>query len=91
MPRLRHASPNWFRALRQLPGIGLKVLRRFQRIAHWGACRKTPVAEQNHHLEAKKLQEVGGCKVRELSSTYVFRGASNRWSDSRYSCREAVD
>ena len=27
--------------------IGVRTLRRFQRIAHWGACRKTPVGAQN--------------------------------------------
>jgi hypothetical protein len=33
-----------------------------------------PVAEQNHHLEAKKLQEVGDTKVQDLLSTYGFAG-----------------
>jgi hypothetical protein len=46
------------------------LLRRFQRIANWGACRKTPSAAQNHVLEAK---EGGFCKVRDLLSTYGFR------------------
>ena len=32
-----------------------KTLRHFQSIADWGACRKTPVAAENHHLEAKKV------------------------------------
>jgi hypothetical protein len=27
----------------------------FQSIAHRRACRKTPVAAENHHLEAKKV------------------------------------
>ena len=32
-----------------------KTPRHFQSIADWGACRKTPVAAENHHLEAKKV------------------------------------
>jgi hypothetical protein len=32
-----------------------KTLRHFQSIANWGACRKTPVVAENHHLEAKKV------------------------------------
>jgi hypothetical protein len=32
-----------------------KTLRHFQSIADWGACRKTPVAAENHHLEARKV------------------------------------
>jgi len=57
------------------------LLRRFQRIANWGACRKTPSAAQNHVLEAK---EGGFCKVQDLLSTYGFRSGSNRWSDTRH-------
>jgi hypothetical protein len=31
-----------------------ETLRHFQSIADWGACRKTPVAAENHHLEAQE-------------------------------------
>src|SRR5687768_5123335 len=31
-----------------------KTARHFQSIADWGACRKTPVAAENHHLEAQE-------------------------------------
>ena len=34
----------------------------FQSITHWGACRKTPVAAENHHLEAKKVAGGGAAK-----------------------------
>jgi hypothetical protein len=35
--------------------FGKKTCPQFQSIADEGACRKTPVAAENHHLEAKKV------------------------------------
>ena len=67
-----------------------RLLRRFQRIAHWGACRKTPSAEQNHVLEAKRLQKVGLQKCGICCRLRSFARASNRWSDSRYSCGDSA-
>jgi hypothetical protein len=37
-----------------------KTLRHFQSIADRGACRKTPAAAENHHLEAKKVAGLMG-------------------------------
>src|SRR4029453_11705246 len=41
--------------------FGKKTCPQFQSIADEGACRKTPVAAENHHLEAKKVAGADGC------------------------------
>jgi hypothetical protein len=49
---LRAAAVRSSRLLEMLP---TKTSPHFQSIAHRGTCRKTPVAAENHHLEAKKV------------------------------------
>ena len=50
-----------------------KTPRHFQSIADWGACRKTPVAAENHHLEALKVAR-GGLQSAGFVVDLRFRG-----------------
>ena len=58
-PTNREISSTGSRLREMLPK---KTLLHFQSITHWGACRKTPVAAENHHLEAKKGAGGGAAK-----------------------------
>jgi hypothetical protein len=49
------APPPSVASSRLLEMLPKKTLRHFQSIANWGACRKTPVGAENHHLDAKKV------------------------------------
>jgi hypothetical protein len=56
-------------------------LRRFQRIAQWWACRKTPAAEQNNALEAKELEKAA--VERRAAESPAVCGAPSQTSSSR--------
>jgi hypothetical protein len=66
------------RSSRLLEMVPKKTPRQFQSIEHWGACRKTPVTAENHHLEVKKVAGGVVAKFGICCRPTVFPGASSR-------------